>query len=141
MYCTLADISDSIGNDLVRLSNDSDEVDQVNEPLVNSIISSVCKYIDTNLSTSYAVPIVIADDVEFLKPIAVSLVVCELYQKRHPLDYYDSLQARKKSALAELEKITSGGVRLNTGAASLSNDTGTMRVSKREPLFDNLIGY
>ena len=60
-------------------------------------------------------PITDTDDLALLKKICVALVVTELYFRRLGLDYSDSIQARRKEAMDNLDKIQKGIIKLKSG--------------------------
>ena len=109
MYCTIQDIADDITElTLIELTDDNKE-NSVNEDIVNAKISANSIYIDSYIQSSYTLPI--ADNL-ILKNICISLVVCDLYQRRLGLDYSESLVNRRSVANKTLEKIQSGVITL-----------------------------
>ena len=105
MYCTITDIADDITEvTLIELSDDLNE-NSVNEDLVNAKIVEMSNYIDSYLAGSYSVPV---QDNSITKGVCVSLVVCDLYQRRLGLDYSDSLVSRRSIAIKTLEKLRTG---------------------------------
>jgi len=115
-YCTLNDIIDDIGNRAVlELTDDRDPPVAINETLVNKKIDEASTYIDSYIFERYPMPITDTDDLALLKKICVALVVTELYFRRLGLDYSDSIQARRKEAMDNLDKIQKGIIKLKSG--------------------------
>ncbi len=119
MYCTiediLADISETI---LIELTNDSSDVVGYDSDMVKNKIGSISQYMNAFLKGRYPLPISDEGDLEILKPIAVSLVVCELYQRRMQHEISDALVLRKNNALKDLKNIQSGIIKLDAGSTS-----------------------
>jgi phage gp36-like protein len=144
MYCTIeniiADISEAT---LIELTSDAvaPAEKETNEALVTSKIEEVSRMIDTYLTSRYPIPVVNTDDLLRLRPIAVSLVVCELYQRRIGLDYSESLQARRRDATAQLEKIQKGVIVLSAGTPDTR--PSFYRTNKRTRIFtdETFLGY
>ena len=118
-YCTINDIIDDIGfRAVLELTDDRDPPVEINQALVNKKIDEASTYIDSYIYERYPMPITNAEDLEILKRICVALVVTELYFRRLGLDYSDSLQARRKEALDNLDKIQKGIIKLKSGTQS-----------------------
>jgi phage gp36-like protein len=102
---------------LISLTDDSAQPSDLNNGIINNKIIEVGSYIDSYLTSRYPVPVTDANDLLKIKPICISLVVCDLYQRRLGLDYSDSLVSRRKLAIADLEKIQKGIIKLGSGSA------------------------
>ena len=135
MYCSVDDIlADVTEQTAIRLTNDSDDQDGINEALLVDKIIEISRYIDTAIKSQYTVPIEDEGDLAFLKPIAVSLVVCSLYQRRFPLEYSDALSERRKQAMADIDKVQKGIIKL-TESGTVATRPGYFMVSKRDRMF------
>jgi phage gp36-like protein len=136
MYCTIEDIiADITEVQLIRLTNDFDDANSVDKGLAEKKITEVSSYIDGAIRQHYTVPITNEDDLRFLKPLCVDLVVCALYQRRFPLDYSDALANRRKAAISEIDKIQKGTTQLVSGTPD--SKPGYFRVSSRVRIFDD----
>lgn len=136
MYCTISDIIAEITEaQLIRLTNDYDDAHSVNESMVESKIVEVSSYIDSAIRRHYVVPITDEDDLKFLKPICVDLVVCALFQRRFPIEYSDALSSRRKAAINEVEKIQRGTTQLVSGTSE--SKPSYFKVSTRVRVFDD----
>jgi phage gp36-like protein len=143
MYCTKDDIVADIGErELIQISNDTENATSVDETIVEDKIAEIGVYIDSYLTESVTLPITDANDLLLIKKICVSLVVCDLYQRRLKLDYSDSLSERRKLAVADLEKIQNGKIVL-ASKKSVSDSSHYSRVSQRTKYFtdESLRGY
>ena len=138
MYCILQDIIDDVTErTLIELTNDDDGGLDVNEDLVNAKIDEVCRYIDSNLSVSYTVPITNLDDIKIIRPIAITLVICDLFQRRLSLNYPPSLIQRKKDAMNDLMNIQKGLIQLNP--VNSPSKESCIRVSSRTQIFTDKV--
>lgn len=143
MYCTIDDIVADIGElELIQISNDTENAEVPDETLIEAKIAEIGVYIDSFISGVASLPISNETDLALIKRICVSLVVCDLYQRRLKLDYSDSLSERRKMAIADLEKIQKGKIMLQS---TKTNDESKQPhlVSQRTRFFtaENLRGY
>lgn len=144
MYCDVNDIKTDISEEtLIDLTNDSRGAgsNTVDTTKVTAKIDEATEYINSYLFKRYPLPLSNTEDLKVLKGICVSLVVCELYQRRYPKDYFDNLSERRKLAVANLTKIQSGVMLLRT--PTTANETkrpSSGSVSKRTRVFtDDMI--
>ncbi len=136
----MQDILDDIGvKTAIELTDDSDVPQILNDELILSKIDEMSRYIDGFLAERYTLPIANMDDLEILRNICVSLVVTELYRRRLGLDYSDSLQARRGEAIANLERIQRGIIKLKSGGNGLR--PLYYRVSSKNKYFDKDIYF
>ena len=77
-------------------------------------------------------------DLKVLNNICIILVIDELYSRRL-IELPDSFLMRKKSALADLEKIAKGVIVLNSPRLTIGGSGGAKynSVSKRKKIFTN----
>jgi len=135
MYCTVDDIVADIGvYDLIQISNDTENATSIDEALVKSKIEDVGVYIDSYISSVIAIPTTNTSDLILLKMICVSLVVCDLFQRRLKLDYSESLSERRSKAIKDLERIRDGQIKMNS-EIKLSESVSSVKVSQRTRQF------
>lgn len=132
MYCTLDDIIADIGYDDLQQITDDHKTGVVDEGIVQRKIEEVDNYINSYIREHYSLPITSPGGLSVLKKIAVSLVVCELYQRRLGLDYPETLSRRKQDAVADLGKIQKGIINLQENTTNVEKK---YLVSKRNRIF------
>lgn len=143
MYCTIDDIVADIGElELIQISNDTENAEVPDETLIEAKIAEIGVYIDSFISGVASLPISNETDLALIKRICVSLVVCDLYQRRLKLDYSDSLSERRNMAIADLEKIQKGKIMLQS-TKTIDESKQPHLVSQRTRFFtaENLRGY
>lgn len=134
MYCTVNDIVADMGNyDVIQLSNDTNS-EEIDETIVLAKIADIGVYINSYISQVAVLPITDEDDLKLLKGICVSLVACDLFQRRLKLDYSESLSERRERATKDLERIRDGKMHLNSEITN-SETVRSSKVSKRTRCF------
>lgn len=133
-YCSIQDVIDDVTEKvLIQITNDVDGAEEVNEEIVLTRIENASNYIDSYLTDHYSVPLTDEDEIKRIKPICISLTVCELYQRRIGLDYSESLVARRRMAIEDLIRYQKGLMKLSKG--NPETKPGFYRVTKLTKLF------
>lgn len=119
MYCNYDDIVADIGYDDLQQITDDNKTGVVDEGIVRKKIQDVDDYINSHIQEHYSLPITTSGGLSVLRKIAVSLVVCDLYQRRLGLEYPESLIRRRQDAVADLMKVQKGIINLQQNEAKM----------------------
>ena len=141
MYCSIADIIADMSEETLRQITDDSNSGEPDVSIINDKILEVSRLIDSYLAGRYTTPVTAAADILLLRPLAVSLTVCDLHQRRIGLDYSDSLSERRRNAMKQLEHIQRGIVKLASGSSATA--PAYYRTTRRNRVFDDdtLRGY
>jgi phage gp36-like protein len=134
MYCTFDDIVADIGYDDLQQITDDNNTGVADEGIVQKKIQDVEDYINSHIQEHYSLPITTSVGLSVLRKIAVSLVVCDLYQRRLGLEYPESLIHRRQEAISDLQKIQKGIINLQQNEAKIEKK---YLVSNRKRKFDS----
>lgn len=134
MYCTYDDIIADIGYDDLQQLTDDNKTGVVDEGIVQEKIKDVDEYINSHIQEHYSLPITTPGGLRVLRKIAVSLVVCDLYQRRLGLEYPESLVKRRQDAVADLMKVQKGIINLQQNEPKMQKK---YLVSKRTRRFNS----
>lgn len=131
-YSTDTDLYDRVSSDLVIQLTDDANTGVVNDTILGNIRNDISELIDTYLRARYTVPV--DPTPAILTNIEADLLAHKLYTRRPNYEIPDSIKELKNDAMATLNKLASGAIRLddNTpdpGASQiLTNKTSTDRI-------------
>lgn len=136
MYCKVDDIARAIGTNMLAEATEESKGSGIVDKTVEDIILSQSNYIDSYLHGRYLLPITDLGDLSVLFNICIILVIDELYSRRL-IELPESFLIRKRSAIADLEKIAKGIIVLNSPRLIITGAEGTRynSVSKRRQIF------
>lgn len=136
MYCTVQDIEVDIGLQTLIMLTDDNKTGAVIDEIVDKYISEEESYINSYISNNYTLPITDLSGLNILKQIEVTLVVCDLYRRGIGLNYPETLEMRRASAIADLNKIQKGLITLQAHNESEHKYVVSKRIRKIDA--DNL---
>lgn len=115
MYCTLADILNQIPEETVIQLTDDDNLGVVDQVKVDEAIANAGAVIDGYCSARYLIPFETVPPI--IKPIAVDLVIYNLYARR--VETMPEVRAaNQKNATKLLVDISTGKIMLGSMAAT-----------------------
>lgn len=138
MYSTIDDIkADLTNSSVIKLTDDNATPSAINTTIVNDKIAESEALINSFVKRVATLPITDAEDLLILKKISVSLTVCELWKRRTQADYPESIAFRNTEAMAMLEKIGNGKIKLNTATLTNAIAKPFLKVSRRTSRWQN----
>jgi phage gp36-like protein len=132
-YCSLSDlIKAETETALIQLTDDAG-AGAVDETVINDAISVTGDEIDARLRGRVTVPDTVPD---MIKLIAVELVVWNLYRRRFSNNMPDAMLSRRKQALADLDRVAKGEIRI-TDEQATEKIAASIRVKTRDRIFND----
>lgn len=138
-YCTIQDIADLIGTDLLASLSSKKKGGVIKESYVNQIIDTKSEYIDTFLRGRYELPLTIEDVT--LKTVCVDLVRLVLYSGTPGSIKSEDAALIQSSCEKTLDKLQKGNQILNVGGTSESRPGYMKSRCPKKTFTDDVFDY
>jgi len=132
-YCSLTDlVAAETETALIQLTDDAGS-GSVNETIIDDAMATASSEIDARLRGRVTVPDAVPD---MIKLIAVELAVWNLYRRRFSNNMPDAMLSRRKQALADLDRVAKGEIRITDEQAD-AKIASSIKVKTRDRIFND----